>query len=58
MNEELGLMPSFAVRVFIGVVPVLGLHDLPIDLIQIIQTVKEVGIGNLRVSFIKSLNSP
>jgi len=58
VNEELGLMPSFAVRVFIGVVPVLGLHDLPIDLIQIIQTVKEVGIGNLRVSFIKSLNSP
>jgi len=58
VNEELGLMPSFAVRVFIGVVPVLGLHDLPIDLIQIIQTVKEVGISNLRVSFIKSLNSP
>ncbi len=48
MNEVLGLMPSFAVQAFIGVVPVLGLHDLPVDLIQIIQT----------VSFIKSLNSP
>jgi hypothetical protein len=58
VNEVLGLMPSFAVQAFIGVVPVLGLHDLPVDLIQIIQTVKEVGIGNLRVSFIKSLNSP
>jgi len=58
VNEVLGPTPSFAVRVFIGVVPVLGLHDLPVDLIQIIQTVKEVGIGNLRVSFIKSLNSP
>ena len=54
MNEELGLAPSFAVRVFVGVIPISRIHNLPIDFVQVAEIVEKVAVCDLCVTFGKN----
>jgi hypothetical protein len=53
VNEELSLAAAFAIPVLLRVIPPPGLHDLPVDFVQVREVFVEGRIRQLCVPFRK-----
>src|SRR5687767_15157612 len=54
VNQELSLASPLSIHILHRVIPPVGLHDLPIDLVEIGEVLEKSRVCQLRVAFSKS----